>query len=146
MNKGRYRAVTTVFCCGLLLSLFGCGANSVPNSSSGEPSDPLIKIQSSTQVVDTERAICEKSQQANPWPAGVKLVATSQAEFRDVRSAMVRQWGQSKADAATPELSETATVTLCALDTSTISATPSVSRAVLAVAEDSTWWASGSLA
>jgi hypothetical protein len=58
---------------------------------------------------------------------------------------MVTRFGQAKADAAAPCLDAGTTVTLCKLDTSKLGSSPKADSLVLAVAGESTWWASGAL-
>jgi hypothetical protein len=121
--------------------LSGCGSAA---SSAGSPSsDVLSQVTASAQVGDGDRAACDKAM-GNP-PSSVKLTGTVRSPFKDVKAAMVARFGQAKADAAAPQLSDDTQVTLCAFDTSGLAATPPVDRMVLAIGGGSSWWADGSL-
>ena len=108
-----------------------------------EDSDPLAEIESSDSVDATQQQICAK---ANPGLLdGVKVTATTEAPFHEVKAAMVSRYGQAKADAAAGDIGDDVVVTLCAVDRSSQLTTPQVDSAVLAVANGSSWWASGPL-
>lgn len=108
-----------------------------------EDSDPLAEIESSDSVDATQQQICAK---AKPGLLdGVKVTATTEAPFHEVKAAMVSRYGQAKADAAAGDIGDDVVVTLCAVDRSSQPTTPQVDSAVLAVANGSSWWASGPL-
>jgi hypothetical protein len=142
MSK-RARMVLVLVSCSVVAALSGCG--SATASDGGGSEDVLTRLAASTQVSDVDRKVCDEGMSANPLPPGVTVTATTKAAFKDVKAAMATRIGQAKTDVTAPALSADTEVTLCALDTSTLSATPQVARIVFASGGGSTWWADGAL-
>jgi uncharacterized protein YceK len=142
MSK-RVRTVLVFVSCGVVAALSGCGSATASDGSG--PQDVLTRVAASTQVSDADHKVCDGGMSANPLPPSVTVTATTKVSFKDVKAAMVTRFGQAKADASAPVLSDDTEVTLCALDTSALSLTPPVARAVFATGGGSTWWADGAL-
>ena len=110
----------------------------------GSATDPLADLESSTEVADSQRPVCEQAMQGQQLPPTVRLIAATEASFVSVKTAMATRYGDAEV-ASLPSLPDDQPVTLCALDTSQAPSTPQVNRAVLAISDGSSWWASGAL-